>query len=425
MGRPVWICGALYAAVALGGVGCQQLRPNPPPPDVRRPEIKSEAQLAAEREERIRNGEVIPTSSPVILSAERVASPGRRPLTPLQPTPGAIEADILIINNTALTVPEVLYPLCRYLEQLRGSRTRAGFLDETRRVVRRQTQEEIGTLLIYAEATAKLDDDQKKQIDASVDKELENLTARQYGGSQSRLKAHLKDFGLTKDQWREDLKRGLVVRHYTREKLMPQVQVRRDELLAEYRRNLSRYTTPETRELLLIELPFEKFLSDERTWDRATPAERAQARLKAMRRARETSEALAERPFEEVAREYSLGSHADAGGSWGQIGRPLQPPYDLLSKPIFEWAEGQVGEPLETETGWYVVKCGRIEPAGQRAFVDVQEEIRADLMERRFEKLSMDHVLRLAEKATISSLDAFVTAAVNQADKLTATAARE
>ena len=92
-----------------------------------RPEIKSEAQLAAEREERIRNGEVVPTSSPVILSAERVASPGRRPLTPIQPTPGAIEADILIVNDTALTVSEVLYPLRSYLAQLRGSRTRAAY----------------------------------------------------------------------------------------------------------------------------------------------------------------------------------------------------------------------------------------------------------------------------------------------------------
>jgi hypothetical protein len=401
------------------------LQSKPPPPDMRRPELKPDAQLAAEREERIRNGEVIPTSSPVILSAERVASPARRTPTPIQPTPGAIEANILIVNNTVLTVPEVLYPLRRQLDRLRQTRTRAGFLDETRRLIRRGTQEEIGTLLIYAEATAKLNEDQKKQVDASVDKELENLTAREYGGSQSRLKAHLKDFGLTKDQWREALKRTMVVRQYTREKLMPQVQIRRDELLAEYRRNLARYSTPETRELLLIELPFEKFLPEGHTWDRAGAADRAQAKLKAMRRAREAANALAERPFDEVAREYSLGLHAEAGGSWGMIGRPLQAPYDVLSKPVFEYAEGQVSEPVETESGWYIIQCGRIEPAQQRAFVDVQDEIRADLMERRFEKLSTDYVLRLAEKATISSLDSFVTAAVDQADKVTATAARE
>jgi hypothetical protein len=45
-------------------------------------------------------------------------------------------------------------------------------------------------------------------------------------------------------------------------------------------------------------------------------------------------------------------------------------------------------------------------------------------MERRFQKLSTDYVLKLAEKATISSLDAFVNLAVGQADKLLATPGR-
>jgi hypothetical protein len=427
MGRPVWIYGALCALGVVGLLACQSLQRSqpPPPPDARRPEIKSEAQLAAEREERISKGEVVPTSSPVILTADRVASPARRPITPMQPTPGAIEANILIVNNTVLTIPEVLYPLRGQFEPLHQSHTHAGFLDEARRIIRRKAQEEIGTLLIYGEATAKLSDDQKKQVDAAVDKDLDTLTAREYEGSQARLKAHLKDFGLTKEQWRENIKRDLVVRQYTREKMMPQVQVRRDELLAEYRRNITRYTTPETRELLLIELPFQKLLPEGRSWDQTSPAERATARLKAMRRGREAYEALADRPFADVAREYSLGLHADAGGSWGQIGRPLQAPYDALSKPIFEYAEGQVSAPVETDSGWYIIKCGRIESAAQRAFVDVQDEIRSDLMERRYEKLSMDYVLRLAEKATISSLDAFVTAAVQQVEKRMAASAKQ
>jgi hypothetical protein len=409
---------------ALAPLGCQRLlKPAAPPPDVRRPVLKSESQLAAEREERIRRGEVVPTSSPAILSAERAASSARRP-PPLQPTRGAIEANILLINDAVLTTPEVLYPLRRQLAELRETRTRAGYLEEMRRLIRRETQQEIGVLLIYSQATAKLDDERKKQLEAAVDKELENLTAREYGGSPTRLKAHLKDFGLTREQWREELKRGMVVEQYTRETLMPQIQVRRDELLAEYQRNRAQYMTPEARELLLIELPFDRFLPAALSWEQASTADRAQAKLKAMRQAREASEALATRPFEDVARQYSLGLHAEAGGSWGLIARPLQPPYDVLSKPIFEYQEGQWGEPVETETGWYIVQCGRIEPARQQSFADVQEAIRGDLMERRFQKLSTDYVLKLAEKATISSLDAFVNLAVGQADKLLATPGR-
>jgi len=67
-------------ALATLGTGCglkgaQDV--SRPPPDARRPVIKSEAELAAEREERIRAGQVVPTSAPVLLGAERVAAARR------------------------------------------------------------------------------------------------------------------------------------------------------------------------------------------------------------------------------------------------------------------------------------------------------------------------------------------------------------
>lgn len=413
-----WVCGAFFIATIPGLAGCHRDSRNQLPPDARRPEIKTEAQLAAERTERIRAGEVVPTSSPT-LGFDRVTSAPARPL-PVTPTPGAIEPDILMVNDAVLTVSEVLYPLREQIEELRRTRTRAGFLEEARRLIRRQTQQEIGTLLVYAEARGQLEDQQKKTLDAAVDKEMENMTSREFSGSQAKLNAHLKENGLTKEQYRNALARNMVVRQYSREKLMPQVQVRRDELLGFYRANLSRYTTTETRELLMIELPFEKFLPDGRPWDRATAAERAQAKLKALRRAREAQAALAERPFEDVAREYSLGLHAETGGSWGMIGKPLQAPYEALSKLVFEQSEGWTSEPTEAESGWFIVKCGSVAPASQLAFVDVQDDIRAELMERRYTKLSVEYVLRLAGNATVSSLDAFVATAVQRADKLTA-----
>ena len=416
--RGIWVTGALLAASVLGLAGCQRAERKLPPPDARRPEIKSEAQLAAERDERIRAGEVVPTSAPT-LAADRVSSAARRP-PPIQPAPGAIEPDILIVNDAVLTVAEVLYPLRDQLTEVRRSHTSAGFLEEARRVIRRQAQQEIGTLLVYAEARGQLADEQKKTLDTAVDKELDNMTSREFAGSQAKFAAHLKENGLTKEQFREALARNMVVRQYSREKLMPQVQIRRDELLGFYRSNLSRFSTTETRELLLIELPLEKFLPEGRPWERASGAERAQAKLKATRRIREAREALAGRPFEDVAREVSFGLHAENGGSWGMIGRPLQAPYEDLSKLVFEHDEGWVSAPIETETGWYIVKCGRIVPANQRTFVEVQDEIRSELMERRFTRLSVDYVLKLAENATISSLDAFVATAVQRAERLTA-----
>ena len=119
-------------------------------------------------------------------------------------------------------------------------------------------------------------------------------------------------------------------------------------------------------------------------------------------------------PSQAAAREYSLGVHAAEGGSWGQIGQPLQPPYDELSRRLFDFKEGQYSEPIETATGWYIVQCGRIEPATKTPFVEVQEEIRTELENQRFNQLAADYILRLAENATISDLDGFMDRAVER-----------
>lgn len=417
MSRKIWLCGVACILTAWAAIGCRRAAEPMLPPDARRPALKTEAELAAERAARIEAGEIVPTTLPAATPVDRSKRVPRTP-PPLVPAPGAIQADILVVNDAIVTVPELLFSLRESLEELRRTRTPAGFREEARRLIRRAAQEEVGTRLIYAEAVGQLSEEHRKALDAAIDKELDNYRVVEYGGSQARLEAQLRRYDLTKEQLRLLLGRSLVVRQYTREKLLPQVQVGRHELLSYYRRNHGRFVTPETRELLIIELPFEKFLPEGMSWARATHTARAQAKLRAMRRAREAHEALAEQPFEEVARAYSLGLHADAGGSWGFIGRPLQPPYDAVSKLIFEFDEGQVSEPLETEAGWYLVKCGQVRPKHEQSFAEVQAQLRSELTERRFARLSTDYVLRLAERATISSFDTFIAAAVRRAEEV-------
>jgi parvulin-like peptidyl-prolyl isomerase len=385
------------------------------PPEAERPIVRTEAELAAERQRRIDAGEIVPAGSPAIATPAGESKSRTAPRAPIKPTPGAIEADILIVNTTALTVSEVLYPIRDEISEARREQTPAGFSDRVRRLVREEAQRQVGAILICAEASALLSEQQKKIVEDAVKRVVDERVARDFGGSAARFSAHLSEFGLTLDQYKAQVERDLVARQYMREKLMPQLSFRRDELLSEYRQNIEKYSTPETRELFLIEVAFAKCLPDGQTWERAEAAARAQARLKAVRRIREAHGALATRPFEEVAREYSTGAQASAGGAWGKVGKPLQPPLDQVSKPVFTFREGQYSEPIETATGWYVSRCGRIEPATTRSFVQVQEEIRKRLMDQRFTRLSIEYYLKLAERATFTSFDAFVQAAVRRA----------
>jgi hypothetical protein len=410
----------LVLLVGVSGLGaCRQGdgAPANPPPDARRPVLESEADLASKRQQRIESGDVVPTESPVIQAADRTR-PAPRPLPrPIEPTPGAIEADILIVNDRAITSAEVLFPLWEDLAELRRTQTIVGFRSQASRMIVDEVRREIGSLLVYDEAMGRLGDDQLKQLSAAVDKQIEDLITKEHGGSKARFEAAIIERGLTVEQYRERTQRQMVVFSYTREKLLPQVQLTRAELLTYYHEHQSEFSKPETRELLIMEFPFEAYLPEGQTWERSTRAARGRAKVQAVRDARAAYAKLESTSFEDVAREYSKGLHADDGGSWGMIGRPLQAPYDVASGMAFEFAEGQVSEPLETDTGWYIVKCGRIEEATRRSFAEAQSEIRKLLTDERFARQSTRYILGLAESATFSSLDSFVMATVRKAEE--------
>lgn len=389
------------------------------PPDASRPVLKTEAELAAEREQRIRAGEVTPTDAPIV-AAERARFDAARPTNvvppPIQSEASAMRGDILMVNREVISVAQVLYPLREQILEARKNRTAEGVREAVERIVRTSTQQEVGGLLVYEKGMAKLEEAQVKALDTAVDTEFNQRVARFFDGSTARLLAELDRYGLTKAQFKEMLKRQIVVRSYTRDLLMPKIQIRREELYEAYEASLARYRTPAARELLVIEAPFDKFLDEGTTWESASPGQKAQARLAAMRHIRAAAEAVAGgRDFGEAALEFSKGMGADRGGSWGMIGVPLQAPLDAISKPIFEFSEGQVSEPIETESGWYLVKCGRVDAPQTRSFQEAQDEIRDRLRDEKFNRLAAEYVVKLAREATITSLDEFVRQAIQRA----------
>jgi hypothetical protein len=285
-------------------------------------------------------------------------------------------------------------------------------IDELYRAARRQAQEEIGRILMYRQSFARLTDAQKTALDNIVKREIAHRVEKEFAGSHARFESHLKRHGLTLEQFQAMQRRQIMVQQQLYETIIPQLRLRRDELLAFYRAHAELYIRPETRELWMIEAPFERFLPEGLTWSRADAAAQAQARLKAVRHIREAHAALSDRPFHEVAKSFCRGVHAAEGGAWGAIGKPLQAPYDIATAPLFQLEEDQFTAPIETATGWYIVKCGVIHPARQVPFEEVQDEIRKTIMDQRFAELAGDHVRRLAEKASISSFESFISETV-------------
>ena len=420
--RPNFVCGVAALALSFSISGCKSggadtAEVAAPPDAARAPQLKSEAELAAERQERINRGEITPADSPMLeaeqkrLAAMRAASSQPK----LAASPSAIQGDILLVNKSAVTVDEVLYTLRDEVEKTRTSKSKLGQREAIEKLLRTQVQQEVGSLLVYEKAMSALEDPQKQALDGAVDKEVNNRIAREFESSTAKFQRHLARYGLTLPQFKERVKRQMVVRGYTREMLMPRVVVRRDELMEYYKNNSDKYATPASREMLVIEAPFDQFLPEETTWNTATREEQARARLKARRHINEAHAALSGKPFADVAREFSKGPHAQQGGSWGEIGAQLKPPFDRLSGPVFSFQSGQFSEPIEMEGGWYIAGCGNVQNAHTPSFAEIQYKIREDLREERFNKTANDYVSGLAAKSTVAAVDSFLRTALQRA----------
>lgn len=111
------------------------------------------------------------------------------------------------------------------------------------------------------------------------------------------------------------------------------------------------------------------------------------------------SRILAGEDFAAVARESSNCPSRARGGSLGAFTRGVMVPE--FEKAAFSQPVGVVGEPVRTEFGWHIILVTKREPARERRF----EEVREDLAEReiatRIEKRRLELLAPLREAATI------------------------
>ncbi len=332
-------------------------------------------------------------------------------------TGNAIDTTILLVNRHELTVAEVLYGLRKQLDALRES-NRNDFLRGAAELLRARVPQEIGSILVYEKALAQLTEQQQTLLDAFVDKQIDKEIAMAFDDVPAKFEQHLETYGLSPSQYKAVVRRRMLVSDFTRERLIPKVDVTRQELLAAYRARSADYSTPETRELLMIEAPFEAFLPRRRRWQSSSDAVRDKARSAARAHIDEAHAALRSQPFADVARERCRGVQQTNGGSWGMIGRPLQPPYERATRQIFTFRDGQYSAPIETSQGWIIVACGEIQAAEQESFATVQAGLRESLVEQRYNQLASEYLSRLSESATVSAVEPFMQSAYRRLSAL-------
>lgn len=99
--------------------------------------------------------------------------------------------------------------------------------------------------------------------------------------------------------------------------------------------------------------------------------------------------------FAKLARQYSQCATADAGGRLGTLVRGKLDP--RLDEVLFRLPEGALSEPVETELGFHLIYCERIEPARTQPFDEARESILALLIERRRSACQVNWIAKLRQ----------------------------
>ncbi|MGE3181143.1 MAG: peptidyl-prolyl cis-trans isomerase [Phycisphaerae bacterium] len=369
--------------------------------------VRDSQKNAATTEDSDASAELSASTSPT-----RKAKPANDPQEGWARPAGAttIGADILMVNNQALSVAEVLFGIREGADHF-GTRPYSPptSVDEAQMIALNNIRQEVGALLLFEKAQKGISEQQKAAIDGAIQKRIDQRVTVEFGGSRSKLEQQLRAYDMNLDDYKTWLKRQMLAREYVRENIAPQADVTREELHAYYQEKTKSSGRPETRELFLIEAPYDAFLPEGQSWKRASAADQQTARLAAEQHIRAANTRLQEGAnFTDVARAMDRGPQQERGGAWGKIGRPLRGKYQTPSSRAFQMQEKQTSEPIQTDDGWFIVRCGVIDGPLRKPFADCQQQLREELLEKKFNEYSVEYLKTLSETASISWMNEFV-----------------
>lgn len=183
---------------------------------------------------------------------------------PLSIEPAVIELPdgYLRADKVAMQVkPHLLEFVRRYPESL--------FYERVLEYVFSFVRNEISQRLLYSKIQGFISPDQEPLIQRAVDKAVEEMIAREAGGSRILFENRLQKSGLSIAELRQRLRRQLLVQRYLRERFWDKIILSREELFNYYLENKEEFSSPERVYVKLIEIDPKRLLSEAADRDKA------------------------------------------------------------------------------------------------------------------------------------------------------------
>lgn len=307
----------------------------------------------------------------------------------------------LSVGEETITADEVADTFNSTLTALALVADEKSFYATAKPAIQDMVKAKIVDILLYEQAKNKAPDNIDEKLEQAVKAEVDNFVARHNGNYAEAQKA-LKLEGKNWQQFRDQMKKIILMQSYIQENIPQDMPVTHSEMIDYYDQlGLEKYHWSGHIEFRLIDIKTDQI-------DPNHPA---------MEKARQVVQmARAGHDFGELAKKYSQGHRASAGGLWDKVtAGNLASPYDVIEKEAQSMDINQISEPIKTDGHIFIIQLEDKKEAGSVPFEQVQDEIEADIksIKRRveFEKMYS----RLLAQANIGNMEGFINYCVELA----------
>jgi len=324
----------------------------------------------------------------------------------------------LIVKGDAIKAETIWSRHRKELAAKRSALSPAEFNEYVQRESALLINDRLGEVLLYQDASLRMPTEAGGRIDSFVDAEIRRIVTTEHEGIQRRYEKALAEEGRTLEEARDELRRQMTISAYLEQEFRPKLgEPTRNELVAVFEENKQKWQRPARRKMSLIDIRVLEFLPD--GVDAPTREQLDAARAQARSVAEDAVESLRMgTSFAELARRWSHGLHAGDGGAWGWIERGmLRERFTPAVDTLYRLGEGEVGGPIETPDGFFVVRCDQIDPGFDANFENIQPQLQEEYQRSAFARLVSKHVAELREKCAIDvrTLERFHMAVVQSA----------
>ena len=261
-------------------------------------------------------------------------------------------------------------------------------------------------LLLYQKARAELNriDNIEDILASFMAAKRKELIAR-YGGSEPAARAALAAQGKDLDAEMKFIEREAIISSYREKYFVPSHEITRSSLWHYYKSHPEEFRTEALIQFRLIDVPCSAF-SDIDPCAPVEPCTAAESQARAIH-----DRLTAGEDFAALARQYSRGFRAEAGGLWNPlVPESLKKHYQVILAPLTQLSPGDFTGVIASADGehFFIAALESWDPGHATSFAHAQSDIADHLRRQLWQQYSSNLSADLRARATVGDMDAFV-----------------